>query len=40
MKNNDRTVLSDLTLEECYALACLWEEEPELVDPWERNADA
>ena len=40
MKNNDRIALSALTLEECYALACQWEEEPEPADPWQHNTDA
>ncbi len=40
MKNNEQLLLAVQSLEACYEMACQWEEEPELFDPWQRNMDA
>jgi hypothetical protein len=38
MKNN-RFDLAAVSIELWYNLACQWEEEPEINDPWQRNTD-
>ncbi len=39
MKTNETNTFSALSLESWYQLACQWEEEPEIIDPWQRNTD-
>ncbi len=39
MKTNDAAAQNALTMEDWYHIACQWEEEPEIYDPWQRNTD-
>ncbi len=39
MKNNEIAMLAAASLEAYYSIACQWEEEPEVEDPWQRNTD-
>lgn len=39
MKTNETMLLASAALEAYYVIACLWEEEPEVEDPWQRNTD-
>ncbi len=39
MKTNEINAFAALSLDAWYQLACQWEEEPEVDDPWQHNTD-